>query len=246
MGAVVITLDERQGSGDLRFYLQGGGCPVKVDRLEYGDVAMLGKGPEGRPVAIGVEVKTISDLINSMLSGRFVGHQLPGLINTYEVGWLLIEGIWKPKLDDGMLHVRQYKNWFVMESGRKVMYKELDKWLMTLTMRTGIHVWRTGDRYETAQWLKDLYAWWNDKEWEEHKSLDAFNKAGLPHATLVQPGLVQRVAKELPGLGWEKSLAVSKRFKSVMEMVMAEKEEWKEIEGVGETMAGRIIKALEG
>jgi ERCC4-type nuclease len=90
----VITIDRRTGSGELLPLFPKG--VAELGCLEYGDFAWIGKGPEGLPLAIGVERKQIHDLVNSMASGRLQAHQLPGMINTYKISYLVIEGIWRP------------------------------------------------------------------------------------------------------------------------------------------------------
>ena len=56
--------------------------------------------------------------------------------------------------------------------------------------------------------------------------------------------LVRRVAKELPGIGWERSLLVEETFDSVRTMVNAPLEEWLEIEGIGKGIATKVQEEL--
>jgi len=61
---------------------------------------------------------------------------------------------------------------------------------------------------------------------------------------LKPPSLVRRVAKELPGIGWERSLLVEETFDSVRTMVNAPLEQWLEIEGIGKGIATKVQEEL--
>lgn len=106
----MIEIDDREGASsrqshlDIPTFLRARGVPHVVKHLPFGDAAFIGQGPEGRPVSVGVEIKAVSDLIQCMVDDRFVGHQLPGLRNTYEQTYLVIEGPYRPGAD-GVLEV---------------------------------------------------------------------------------------------------------------------------------------------
>jgi excinuclease UvrABC nuclease subunit len=59
------------------------------------------------------------------------------------------------------------------------------------------------------------------------------------------PSLAFRVAAELPGIGWERAGAVSRRFTTVRQMVDAEADEWLTVPGIGKTIAARAVAALQ-
>ena len=40
-----------------------------------------------------------------------------------------------------------------------------------------------------------------------------------------KPSLVRRIAAELPGVGWERALAVEKRFRTIEDLMIATEEE---------------------
>lgn len=241
------TVDSRTGSGDLVPLLKRRGVDVEIGRLEYGDVSIIGNGPEGCPVAIGVEVKQISDVLKCITDGRFAGHQLPGLIQTYQFRYLLIEGRYRPDVHSGILQWMTHKGlWANAAIGnRAFMYKELDHWLMTMEMRGGMRIVRAYDRHEAVCWLADLYHWWCSKEFEEHKSHLSLNESGaIDQNVLVRPSLVRRMAKELPGVGLDRSAAVAKEFHTPLDMILADESEWRDIEGIGKVTARKIMEAL--
>lgn len=112
-----------------------------------------------------------------------------------------------------------------------------------MEVRAGLRVRRVGDRVETARFLADLYGWWQ-KPWEGHTSHLALHLEQPDVALFTKPPLLRMVAAELPGVGFKKSKAVCQKFRSVTEMVNASKDQWAEIDGIGETLAGRIYDAL--
>jgi len=57
--------------------------------------------------------------------------------------------------------------------------------------------------------------------------------------------LVRRVAKELPGVGWELSGRAEMEFESVREMVNADESRWEKLDKVGPGKSKRIIESLE-
>lgn len=71
--------------------------------LNSGDVAIPGNGPSG-PVLVGVEVKTFSDLISSMDSGRLQATQIPLMYEDYpDERWILVIGDYRPSPTDNAL-----------------------------------------------------------------------------------------------------------------------------------------------
>lgn len=203
----------------------------------------MGNGPNG-PVTVGVEVKAVTDALACMTDGRFAGHQLPGLVRTYERVWLVLEGVVEVQLSSGILMVRRRKS---REAGavgqRRFMYRDLSNWLTTMEMCGGVHIRSAATRVETARFLADLFSWWS-KDWHDHKSHLAFDKSGPDTALLRPPGLTRRVAAELPGIGWGKSAAVAARFGTVEELALATEDEWREIDGIGDVLAERIYGAI--
>lgn len=240
----MLFIDDRIGSRDLIDPLRKYGVPADLHRLEYGDFAFVGRGSRGFPLTVGIELKNTSDLLKSLSSGRFTGHQLPGLLAGYDRVWLLTEGIWRAS-ESGVLEVLQGGAWRPAAAGTsRIMARDLDKQLLTLTIRGGVLHHHCATRTDTVRWLSALYHWWVDKDLDEHKSHLAFHQVDLDRALLEIPSLTRKVAKELPGVGWEKSRAVESHFGSVHRMVTADRSEWTQVPGIGKTLAARITTAL--
>jgi ERCC4-type nuclease len=242
----VLLIDDRIGSKDLLRPLQLFGVPAELMRLEFGDFAFIGRGEGGRPIHVGVELKETRDLIKSLETKRIAGHQLGGLLTTYDRPWLLTEGIWRAN-DDGVLEVFS-GGWRPASVGpRHIMARELDAQILTLCIRGGISHHHCSTRTDTIRWLSVLYHWWCDKNMDAHKSHLAFHQPDLDRALLETPSFTRRVAKELPGIGWEKSRVVEEFFGgSVRRMACAPMQQWTQIPGIGPKIASAVVAAFEG
>lgn len=241
----MILLDDRAGSRDLAPHFAKLGTPYRLDRLPFGDCAFLGRGPADTWVHVGVEYKTLDDLLSCLTTGRFVGHQLPGMRATYDQSWLLIEGVWRVNPESGFIEIPRAGRWETLYVNRRGFgQRELDKHLLTLTVQGGVLVHRVGTERESARWVASLYSWWTS-EWDKHASLHTFDWSG-PAGQFTEPDLVQAVAAQLPGVGWVKSKRVAEHFRSVLEMVAADRKEWASIDGIGKVIADRIVRAVQG
>jgi ERCC4-type nuclease len=249
-----MLIDDRIGSGDLVALLRPLGVKATATRLEYADVAFFGNGPAGL-INVGIEVKTIGDVVNCMTSGRFAAHQLPGLLRDYDDCWLLIEGEWRADHPSGLLQVRHAEKgyWFDLKAGgRRWMWQEVAGWCLTMMVLGGVKLWLTPNRHMTARFLAALQHW-HSKPFASHSSLKTFvdykarvgGAAGQP-AMLRAPTLERRVYKELPGLGWERSLAVGDAFPDLLTAFLADEAAWTRIDGIGPKTARKIHRAIRG
>lgn len=255
----MISLDNRAGSAPLFPYLRGIGLPCQLTRLAYGDISFIGVGPGGIPITVGVEVKSINDVLQSITTGRFSGHQLPGLKKSYDIVWLLIEGLWRPNQKTGVLQYRRKRGeWADLTVGtRRFMFRDLATWLFTTEIKGGISIARVSDWGEAILWISTLYSWWTSKEWEGHRSHLALNETGrdrfFDNALLIKPTLLRMVAAELPGIGWSKSEAIANKFENVEQLVMADPDTLAEItyvdkggteKRIGTVVASKVYMAL--
>ena len=260
----MINVDDRTGSKDLAPLLRARGLPVTLCRLPYGDVSFMGQGPEGRPVTVGIEVKTIHDALACMCDGRFAGHQLPGMVASYEQPWFLVEGLWRGNSRTGMLEYRAKKGeWREAHVGtRRFMLTDWLTWTYTQTIKGGVIFQSASDWGMAVGFITALYNWWT-KGWDHHKSHLAFHdgtRHGTPfnrqrvfgnglgslrdRAVLVRPSTCRQVAAQLPGVGWEKSARLAKQFPTVERLMTATIEDLCEVDGIGTVLAGKIYQSL--
>ena len=238
---MTIFVDRRIGSGDMTARFSPGVAVTTT--LPFGDCAFIGQGPDGAPLRIGVEIKTISDACASIRSGRFAGHQLPGLLRDYDRIYVVLEGVYRAG-PEGTLQLHRGSGWSTAEwGGCAWMYSELDGWINTVSEMAGVRVKRTSARPETTAVIYGLYHWWTSKDYEQHRSHIGFDESSRP-ALLVKPSLVRRIASQLPGIGWQRSGKVAARYKSAYNMVNSDEKSWREIDGVGKVIAGRVYNEL--
>lgn len=241
----IIDIDPREGSRDLAAPLRALGLTVELRQMEYGDVAFTGHGPHG-PCRVGIEYKTLSDLLGSMRTGRLAGHQLPGMAKHYQYVFLLIRGTWREGAN-GMVEEPVRGGWREVRLGTTTYdYRELSGFINTLEILCGVRVRRCGNNGEVYSAIKSLYNWFG-KPWEDHGSHQTLFTAPNPGAAfLYKPSLLRRVAKELPGVGWERSADIAKHFNSVVDLCCAGAKELEQVPGIGRGIARKIVAALNG
>jgi ERCC4-type nuclease len=235
-----ILVDPRIGSGNLLPHLQDMRVPSRHEKLEFGDAAFTGRGPEGRPILVGIEIKAPGDLLHSISTGRFGGHQLPGLVISYELVYLVIEGMPVSRAGKlGFVGRKTYGSW---------QYDRLIGHLNTYMGRGGLYQWvLTPHRPGTARWLAAHWKWWTSQEWEKHRSHMVLHNIApkedplalytQDELTRLKLGVAHRLAD---GVGWERARAAAAHFQSIQEMVNAEAAEWGKIPGFGPKLSGRV------
>lgn len=234
-----MLIDDRAGSKTLMEYSPCREVGI-LCRLESGDVSMVGNGQHGR-IVIGVEVKSIFDLVSSMNTGRIQASQIPLMLRTYDRTYLLYYGTYTAG-PHGELQIggRPY-----MIGSRAVPYGWLEGALMTY-QACGVTIKRVTDISEAAQWLGTLARWWA-KPWDKHDGMKAFDTSqdislmpNVPDSVLFRA----RVAAAIPVIGYKRGLAVARHFPSIRAMVDADEREWMKIEGVGKTIARTAVHFL--
>lgn len=244
-----MLVDDQAGSKDLFPYLKaimpGTVLSTRIDP-PFGDMVWEGNGPDEKPVKVAVEYKKFDELMQSMIDGRVV-KQIRGMLLHYDRRYLLIEGRIRCDRNTGIMQKQSGDRWRDIDrNGRGITYNELEHWYTTIEEQTQTRVKQTFDEYESARWLKMKHSWWTNKGWDDHDAMKQFHVAPPPSAVFENPSLIRRVAKELPHIGWDKSIAVEAKFGSVREMANANEQTWQEIDGIGKAIAARIMRQITG
>lgn len=238
----MILVDYREdsktkGTNGLWDDLKKTSLPVEQAKLEFGDLMFMGQGPEGE-VSVGLEFKKIRDLLQSVRTGRYQGHQLLGM-QEYDFRYLLIEGEYRAS-DAGLVTLRAGRTLWKPAPGR-MSSAELSKTLIGLPLRAGTLVWETRTRKESIDWITNLYRNWTDKPWDKHTSHVAIYRP----ATLVPISDFRVTVSTFPGIGTKTSKLVEDHFRGdLKKTVNASIHEWGKIEGIGLKTAERIISYL--
>jgi ERCC4-type nuclease len=171
-----------------------------------------------------------------------------------DVFCLVAEGSVRPNPDDGLLEVpvwginprtmHRAEIWQPVKP--TVTYSRFDQYLTELDYLAGVIVKRSENVKETAAIIKALWLNFQTPP-SEHGSLHTiYEHPNQGSVLLVRPNLVRRIGKELSGIGWERSRAVSEHFRSVRELANADVKEWQGIEGIGKKTAEKVVRELNG
>lgn len=236
----MILIDDRKGSAELAPMLS---TKTILCSLEFADFAWAGNGPDG-PVNVGVERKTIGDLVQSMVSGRLQGHQMQGLNDEYDRVYLLVEGIWRPDPRSGILQLFDGRRWRDYSRGRRkhtaaAIYRFINRMVIAYGM---IPVYSC-KAVESAMWLDAVHGWWSRK-WEQHDIYQA-HEPPAP-AQFTKPNLVARVANAFDGVRWKRAREIGKCFRTPGEFIAADEGELVKVKGVGKVIAKSIISQRGG
>ena len=245
----MIYLDNRAGNTqnrnhqkELMAYLPRLGCKCELSPLDFGDAAFEGNGPNGS-ICIGIERKTLPDMLACIEDARYAAHQRPGLLSTYQYSILMLEGVWKPDSVTGYLMEcvatltwRPYR-----QSSRMTQYSKLFRYLLSIQLG-GQSVVCTRDLEHTAYNIRECFAYFS-KPWDQHTALLETQKLNLPSLT-GRPSLVRRWASDLDGVGVKSSMEAERIFRTPFELAKADEGDWMRIPGVGAKTARSIIKQI--
>lgn len=242
----MILVDDRIGSVELIPYFSTD-IPVQKAKLEFADFSFLGNNTTDKaeePILVGIERKTIRDFINSMVTGRLSGHQVIGLLNSYNVVYIIIEGIWRANAEK-LIEIYRGNTWELLKYGQRVFYaREIYNYINTLSILCNIRCLRTVNKTETVGLISAWYYWWTEKYLDEHNS---HRQKHRPLIDIIskKPPLMYRIAAELPGIGSIKSRIVSKHFHNLHNMVNATENDWCRIPGIGKPTAKKLVKIIQ-
>lgn len=242
----MVIVDKRDGSRGLAY------CAAlldhcQLDTLEFGDVMLTGHGPDPeKSITIGVEVKSVHDLLQSISTGRLAGHQIPGMVKSYDHCWLLIYGNARPGADN-YLEVNRQGRWQHFRLGRNpVPWSYLEGFLLTAQLFSPIRIKWVYNEDEAAKWIS-VFDRWLSKKWDQHKGLQVFNEsqaqAAPPGADPVE-AQIAKIAAQLPGVGWTRAWGAARHFDSIEQMMEASMLEWQEIDKIGPVLAKSIRQTI--
>jgi ERCC4-type nuclease len=244
--ALPLLIDNRDGSRELMEWLDP--TVSELTRLEFGDAMIVGNGPDDSIVTVGVEVKSVSDLLSSANTGRIQGHQLPGLLDNYDIPYLLYYGYYTAG-EGGTLLVNSNGKWKPFRIGtRLVPWGYIESFILDLSA-VGVRVKHCASAEEAARWLMWLHRWWS-KRWTDHKGLRALDRSRepslMPNLTEEEEFIV-RVAMTFPAVGFEKAMAFAtsdQAFASVRQLINASPHRLAQVPGIGKVIANAIHRKL--
>ena len=230
----MVVVDTREGSRDLLPFLPD----ALPSTLDSADVLIPFMGPDGSECNIGIEVKTVRDLVQSAQNGR-LSAQLNRMAEDYDTCILCIYGVYTYNSNTGSIRC------FNRAGRAKSLgqsWNSIEAFLMTVRLVGAIDVVQFDRIDEVARWIRVVEAW-GIKPWVHHRSLRAvsFNPAMV---SPVANNIVYRVAAQIPGIGQAKAEAASRLFKTVEELVDAKPSDWERIPGIGPALAAGAWRSL--
>jgi ERCC4-type nuclease len=248
----MIVVDSRTGSKELLPLLRQMGVQADLGGYIAADFQFEGHGEKPlEPIIVGVERKTVQDMIGSIRERRLLGAQLPEMARAYQVVEIIMEGTWRRNRDTGLVEVPTGAGKWVVARG-SMHHEELAHFLMRL-QDLGILVWRTFDERETAAWLKARY---------NHYQQPYSERVAKLHVVYAPPPEVKRrgrrigllgarvasfkecVAAQLPGVD-SRAIELAAQFPSAKALANATVEDWVRLKGVGKKGAQTIVQAWE-
>lgn len=238
-----LLIDDRDGSREFA-HIEPTRSLCELTRLDSADACVIGNGPDGA-LLVGVEIKSIWDLLGSMGTGRLQATQIPLMLDTYQVCWLLYFGEYRPG-DRGQLLLRKGAGWRTMRLGKRdVPYGYVEGFLLDLAA-VGFRIKHCHDQASAAVWLGVLHRWWS-RPWLAHKAmrtLDHSREISLMPGMTPDQHLRAKVAAALPGVGFERAIAAARHFTTVSDMINATSDEWAHVPGIGKVIARAVATAV--
>ena len=257
MSTIHFDIAHEVGSREFERPLIRLGLPVRVRYLSCADFAFYGNGPSGT-VRVGVERKTLSEMLGEASRKRLNGRQLPKMSRRFQYRFLIVEGRIRVETSRGELlkgkDITSGKGqlmtlWFPSGfSGYSELYENFLKRELTLRLRGAMQVIPTGSREETAMALHALYRWFQ-KDWSAHRSALALDTITEAEGEIVDERSWRRdILAKFPGVGWKRSKRVANYFPSVGAACAGTVDDWQQALGfkAGRTVATKIVQYVHG
>lgn len=243
MGLLVILADYHRGSHELIPDIIKAGVPASKADLIYGDYAFEGYGPKG-PILVGVERKTLHDMLSCIDSAHFTGKQMVGMKKMYGFSFLLVEGLWRAHEDGWLMEGFPNGSWgYCKQRTQRVMYSKLRRYLVSITL-AGTPVIYTRDQKGTAYDLCELFHYFQ-KTWNKHASLLEMHKLNIAQLS-GKPSVTRRWAESLDGVGSTYGMEADRIFKTPYKLAASTEQDWLRIAGIGPKTARKIIREIHG
>lgn len=209
--------------------------------IPHGDFNFFGIWQDNTPAKVCGDRKKIGDLVSCINSGRHLQQLQQAHASGFTHQFIIVEGLMQPG-GDGLLHVRKGRDW--APHYPNIEYHRVDAYLNQIDQYMGVQVKRSMSPAETVAMVVALYHLFQ-KAPNDHNTMKMMYSPPPPQIGFFHgPSLLRRVAKELPGIGWERSLAVEGHFESVYEMATATPSEWLDVEGIGKKTAEKVVREI--
>ena len=267
----MILIDRRTGSSGYLAPLRALGSASELAGVDLpADVQWDGHGPDQTTFLIGIELKTIQDLLQGLRDGRLAGQQIGPLIQNYDVRYLVITGWWRPSekgfIETGRateeIEPREYISittvrWRLAEGCHR--YDAILHAIETICQHANVIPVFLDTKEETTLWLKITHDWWQ-KPWDSHRTSERLYVTPIPYtareaaarSTQSLTGkprwqgkstIIEAWLHALPHMG-RKAVTLAPNFKTPAAIVY--QQDWRDFEGIGKKSAQDIRQAIHG
>ncbi|MBI2106809.1 hypothetical protein HYT57_02385 [Candidatus Woesearchaeota archaeon] len=191
---------------------------VNIKSLISADFIIQSKMLEGREVLVGIERKTISDFLNSIIDKRIIT-QLISLKENFNIPILIIEG------EENIYQVRNFHP------------NSIRGMLSAIAIDLQVPIIYTKSEKDTAAYLETIA-----KRLENKKRDVSLLKSKKPIST---KELQEYIVESLPGVGPTLAKSLLKKFKSIKNIACTNEKELQEVEKIGKNKARKIKEVME-
>jgi ERCC4-type nuclease len=213
-----IYMDHRERASGIKKELIKREIEPIEKQLIVADYVLKTKSLDGRILTIGIERKTINDFLNSIIDRRII-KQLIDLKKHFDTQLLILEG------EENIYEIRNFHP------------NAIRGMMASIAIDFQVPILTTRNHRDTANLLAIIA-----KRLEKNRSMPSLLKKRKPTSMKQQQ---EYIIESLPGIGPNLSKSLLKKFKSIKEIVNADRDSLKEIEKLGPKKISKIKKVLE-
>lgn len=223
-----------------------------------GDFVFAGNGPDGASVMVGIELKCISDFVQSAVSGDRLGtFQLPNMANVYQELYLILLGSVGIDESQNLTELRELSfpgthAWKPVRMGqteagtpRLMPHSRFIGQLHSLAVGYNLKVFVVPDRKALAHTLYSLWAFWQ-KPYESHTFTKdrALKSPSRNHAVGGSSNVYWFLSKRIYGMGKDRARAIADAYPTFDKLLAASIKDLQGVQGVGKSLAVKIWNGL--
>lgn len=191
---------------------------VEVKSLVSADFIIQSKTKDEKEVLVGIERKTISDFLNSIIDKRIIT-QLIALKENFNISILILEG------EENIYQIRNFHP------------NSIRGMLTAIAIDLQVPIIYTKNERDTSVYLETIA-----KRLENKKRDISLLKSRKPISV---KELQEYIVESLPGVGPTLAKSLLKQFKSVKNIINAEEKDLQEVEKIGKKKAKAIKEIIE-
>ena len=177
---------------------------VELTNIGFADMAFLGNDSDGETL-IAIEIKTISELLASLRSGRLVSEQIPKMLENASYNYLMFMGRYRKSEDTGQVEIYNYQQRKFIINFSNMNYNEFVGKLSSINLMFGVKVIHVETKFGLVDYITSLKSYW-ERDWKKHHSYkDCYIK---PKVTNVP--FKEKILALIPGIGWSRAQKLAK------------------------------------